>query len=557
MQTIMKPLVRYCIILVFFGVAINIIYLALPLYMMIVYDHVLFSFSLATLATMIVGVLLSLCAIGLIDYCRSRMLGHLGNTLAQQLTPLVLHGMLRDATGLNRQGYNRGLRDIECIREAIVQGRMLPFLDLPWVFLYLGFLFFIHPLIGGVATGMLFLIVISQFLLKTLENNRSTMADVVFHHQADDAQKNLLYHAELVSAMGMLPAINDSYQTGYTKILALRSETETFYASIGAVLRFLHLTALAAVFGTGAFVFFSGKITTGVIFAVVMLTARILAPLERNFRDMRAAIEVAAAFKRLHHFLAQPPVHKKISLPPPVGRFAAEAVSLMLQGKTLVHNITLTLEPGETLGILGPSSAGKTTLCKLLLGIWPTTAGKVRLDGAEIGHWPEEELRKYVGYMPQEPELFPATVAENIARLMKADPEKVVKAAQKAGVHEIILQLAQGYDTKIDQTGKNLSAGQRQLISLARALYDDPKLVILDEPHTHLDDTGFRMVLHALNNLKQEQITTIVVTDRTNLIVTMNKLLVMRAGQAALYGPRQAVLDQLANQQQSQQAAGV
>lgn len=556
MQIITKPLIKYFGVLIIFSMAINIIYLALPLYMMIVYDRVLFSFSLATLTTMIVGVLLSLCAIGLIDYCRSQVLGYVGNALAERLIPLMLRGMLQDATALNSQGYTRGLLDINCVREALVQGRILPYFDLPWVVIYLVILFFIHPLIGGVTTGMLFLITTSQFLLQTFESRRSTTADVVCCNQTESVRENILCHAELVSAMGLLPAVVNRYQAGYKTILPLRSETDTFHSGVGAVLRFLHFTTVAAVFGAGVYVFFSGEITTGIIFAVVMITARLLVPFELSFQNLKHTIEAAAAFKRLRYFLAMP-AKNKLSLPPPEGRLTAEAVSLVIHGKALVQNVTFALEPGETLGILGPSSAGKTTLCKVLLGIWPTSTGKVRLDGADICQWSEDELCKYIGYMPQEPELFPGTVADNIARLMKVDPDKVVHAAQKAGVHELILQFAQGYDTKIDQYGKNLSAGQRQLISLARALYDDPKLVILDEPHTYLDDTGLRILQQVLTELKKENITTIVVTDRTNLILTLDKLLMIRNGHIALYGPRQTVLDQLANKQQSQQAAGV
>lgn len=556
MQKLIKPLFRYSVIVTVFGVAIHLIYLAVPLYMMIVYDRVLFSFSQATLATMIVVVILSLSSIGLIDYCRSKMLGQIANNLTGQLSPLVLRGMLQNATGLNQQWYSRGLFDLESIRDVILHGRLLPFFDLPWVLIYLGILLFIHPLIGGVTTGMLFLIVIFQGLLWIFEKDKITIADVVFQNQSYLASRNILHHAELVSAMGLLPSLDEAYRAGYTKILALRSESETFYAGIGALLRFLHGAILVVVFGTGAYVFFSEKISTGAIFAVVMVTARLLLPFERNFWDMHAAIKALAAYKRLHHFFNQLSGHTKLSLPSPEGKFVAENVSLATHGKVLVQNVTFAVPPGESVGITGPSGAGKTSLCKMLLGIWPATAGKIRLDDAEIDQWPEQELRQHIGYMPQEPELFPATIAENIARLQQVDSDKVVKAAQRAGVHEIILQLAQGYDTRIDLTEKNLSAGQRQLISLARAFYDEPKLVILDEPHTHLDDVGLKILRQALTNLKNDGVTTIAVTDRTNLLVNMDKILVMRDGQVALFGPSQAVFNQLANKQQSLQAAG-
>jgi PrtD family type I secretion system ABC transporter len=464
--------------------------------------------------------------------------------------------MYKMAADSNRQGYARGLDDLERIRNAVVQGHVMSLLDLPWILFFIGILFFIAPIVGGVATAAVFMASVFQILLWVLEKRRHTIADVAFQADAEFA-RTCLHHSELVSGMGMLPRIKERYVARYDKILAVRSAADAFHAGIGSAIRFLHLMALAVVFGTGVFVFFSEQITTGAIFALVMISARIFYPLERSLADMKPAIEAMAAYKRLIHFVSAQRPKEKLSLPEPKGKFEAEALTLALNGKMIVHNISFALEPGESLGIIGPSSSGKTSLCKMLLGIWGATVGKVRLDGAEIGHWPEEQLRRYLGYLPQESVLFPVSVAENISRLMPVDPEKVVLAAQKAGVHEMILKLPQGYDTKIDRTGKNLSAGQRQLISLARVLYDQPKLVILDEPHAHLDDLGFRMAAHTLATLKQDKITTIVVTDRSNLLAYLDKLLVINEGQTALYGPSKDVVSQLANRQQSQQAAGV
>jgi ATP-binding cassette, subfamily C, bacterial EexD len=556
MQTIVKSWIKYILVIVMFGVCSNLIYLSLPIYMMVVYDRVLFSFSMATLTTMIVGVLISLFVMGLIEYFRTRMIGQFGNILAQRVAPSMLKSMHKDGAGINRQGYIRGPEDLERVRNTIVQGQFFSFLDLPWILIFLGILFFIHPLIGGVATAAVFMAAFFQVLLGVLEKRRYTVADVAFQANTDFA-RICLQHAEIVAGMGMLPRIRERYLERYFKVLALHAEADALHSGIGSVIRFLHLTALVAVFGSGVIVFFSDKITTGAIFAAVMISARIFYPFERSLVDMKATIEALASYKRLQHFVSLDEKNSKLSLPKPKGKFEAESLSLALNGKAVVHNISFVLQPGETLGIVGPSASGKTSLCKILLGIWPAVAGKVRLDGAEIGQWPEDELRQYTGYMPQEPELFPVSVAENIARLMAVDSEKVVKAAQKAGAHEMILKLPQGYDTKIDQTGKNLAAGQRQLISLARALYGDPKLVILDEPHSLLDDQGNNMVLHALNILKQENITTLVVSDRSNLLVNLDKLLVINDGQMVLYGPSKEVINQLANRQQPQQAAGV
>ena len=556
MQNLIKSWFKYFIFVGLFGLCINLIYLSIPIYMMIVYDRVLFSFSRATLYALSVGVLISLIVMGLMDYFRTRMLGQAGNDMARKMMPFVFKNMQEDNTGIKRQGYTRGLYDLELLRDAIVQGQIFYILDLPWVVIYLGVLYIIHPLVGVVAMAGVFLVTMFQILLRMIEKKRYTIADVAFQANADFAG-TCVNQAELVSGMGMLPAVMGKYQDSYQKVLAVRSGADAFQSGTGAVIRLLHTTCLAGVFGAGAFVFFTDEITAGAIFASVMIIARLFYPFERSLSSMKISIEALAAYRRIKHFVDTKQAKKKLSLPAPEGKFDAQAVTLALAGKTILHNISFALEPGETLGIIGPSSAGKTSLCKLLLGIWPAAAGKIRLDGAEIAQWPGEEFGKYVGYLPQESELFQASVAENIARLQEVDSEKVVKAAQRAGAHQMILKLAQGYDTKIDATGKNLSAGQRQLISLARVLYGDPKLVVLDEPHTHLDDLGLRILASVLNNLKQEKITVVMVTDRPNLLMNMDKLLVIKEGQVAMYGPGKEVLGQLANRQQPQQAVGV
>ena len=556
MQNMLKFGFKYLVFVGIFGVCINLIYLAIPVYMMIVYDRVLFSFSRATLYTLSAGVLISLVIMALMDYLRMRILGQAGNSLVQKMTPFVVKSMHQDAAGHTGQGYKRGLYDLEMVKNAVVHGHIFYLLDLPWVLIYLGVLYLLHPLVGAVAIAGVFMAALFQILLRRLEKKRYVIADVAFQDNAEFIRTGL-QHAGLISSMGLLGAFTGKYRDRYQKIITERSGADAFHALATAVVRLVQVTALAAVFGMGAFVFFSDEITAGAIFAGVIVLARVFYPFERSLSDMKASIEAMAAYRRLRQFVDTREPKKKLSLPAPVGKFDAEAITLAVKGRTILNNISFALEPGETLGIIGPTAAGKTSLCRVLLGIWPALAGKVRLDGAQIAQWPDAELGKYVGYMPQEPELFAATVAENISRLQPVESERVVKAAQKAGVHQMILKLAQGYDTKIDLTGKNLAAGQRQLISMARAVYDDPKFVVLDEPQTPLDDLGLRILGTALNNLKQDRTTTVVVTDRPNILVAMDKLLVIKEGQVAMYGPGKEVLAQLTNRQAPQQAAGV
>ena len=546
MQEMIKSGFKFFIGAGFFGICINLIYLAVPVYMMIVYDRVLFSSSQASLYTLGAGVLISLLMMGGIDFFRQRILDLAGNQLAQKMQPFVIK---------NLPSYPGGLHDLELLRNALTGGHVLHALDLPWMLVYLIILYFIHPFIGGISFAAVLIAGISLVLLRVLEKKRYILADLAFKSNIDSLQRSL-GHSELVSGMGMYGAVIKKYRETDDKVMALRADAGAFQSGIQAALRFFYVAVSVLVFGTGVVVFFSGEITVGAVFASVLMMVRLLYPLERSLSDMKISIEAMAAYARLKEFVNMEKQKDMLSLPAPEGKFNMEAISLALNGKTILHNIAFSLNPGESLGIFGPSSAGKTSLCKVMLGIWPAAAGKVRLDGAEISQWPRDEFGGYVGYLPQETELFPANVAENISRLQEVDSEKVVKAAQKAGVHEMMLKLPQGYDTQIDLTGKNLSAAQRQLISLARALYGDPKFVVMDEPHTHLDDLGFKILLQALDRLKIEKTTTVIVTDRPNLLVNMDKILVIKDGQVAMYGPAKDVLNQLVNRQQPQ-AAGV
>lgn len=542
--------------MVFFGVCINLIYLAIPIYMMVVYDKVLFSFSKASLYTLGVGVMISLIMMGLVDYFRKQMLLQAGNDLAQNMMPSVLKSMQLGAAGINGPGYTRGVHDLELLRNAIVRGHLSGLFDLPWVLICLGILYFIHPLVGVVGIAGIFLVTCFHVFFRMLEKKRYILADIAFTADADFVGTCLRY-AQLVSGMGMFDIVLEKYKRRYEKSLMVRSSADAIQAGTGAAIRLLQMFTIVGVFTAGAYVFFSGEITAGAMFASVLIIARVFYPFDRSLSGMKSSIEAMAAYRRLKQFVGTTIEKPRLSLPPPQGSLEAESLILSLNSRTILHNISFGLEPGESLGVLGGSSSGKTSLCRVLLGIWPAHAGKIRMDGAEIDQWSREEFGQFAGYLPQETELFPGTVAENIARLRAVDSEKVVQAAQRAGVHDILLKLPQGYDTKIDQTGKNLSAGQRQLISLARAVYGEMKFVVLDEPQTHLDEQGVQIVGTALTNLKQEKITTLVVTDRPNLIVNMDKLLLIKEGQIAMYGPCKEVLAQLTNSQQPQQAAGV
>lgn len=549
MRNILKSWSNYFIFVCFFGVCVNLIYLAVPVYMMIVYDRVLFSFSKATLVTLSAGVFIALLVMGLLEYFRSEMLVQAGVKLEQKMYPFVLSSMHKDAVSLNKQGYTRGLYDLRLLKDAIINSKILWPLDLPWVLIYLALLYFMHPMLGLVSIFGVFMASLFQVLLRILGKKRYTTADVIFN-KSSNFINTTLHNAELVNGMGMLPCILDKYEKIHQNVLAMQSEVDSYKAGAGAVIRTLHVISAVAVFGAGAYLFFNNKITVGIMFASVIIIVRLFYPFEQSLASINLSINAIAAYKRLKYFVDTKKQQDTLSLPKPKGKLSAENIVLSIKGLTILHNISFSLEPGETLGIIGPSGSGKTSLCKVLLGIWPALAGKARLDEAEIFQWPSDDLGKYVGYLPQETELFPGRVDENISRLQKVDSDKVIKASQKAGAHNMILKLPQGYDTRIDNTGKNLSAGQRQLISLARALYNDPRVVVLDEPHNNLDDVGFKALVRALNILKNEKVTTVFVTDKPNLLLNTDKILMIKEGQVAMYGLSKEVISRLTNKQQ-------
>lgn len=556
MKQIMKSWFKYFLFAGIFKFSVNLIYLSVPIYMMIVFDRVLFSFSTATLYALSAGVFLSLVVMVLLDYISGRMLIQAGNRMVRAVEPFVLRSMVGDAAAPNGAGYRRGCDDLERLRSGVARGDLFYLFDLSWLLFYLVVLYIIHPLVGIVGITGVLMTLLFQLLLGFIEKKRYAGSDVAFQANASFLSY-CLDAAHTVTGLKMLPDITALYGKKQDAVTVLRTSADVLYVAVGSVIHLLYLAVPVAVFGTGAFAFFHDEVTAGTIFACVLVVSRLFLALGEQFRDMPGAIATAGAFKRLSRWVDVQPSSTRLELPPPEGGFSAQGVSLALAGRKVLHNISFELQPGEMLGVFGPSSAGKTSLCRVLLGIWPPITGKIRLDGAELHQWPEEVLGIHVGYMPQEPDLLPVSVARNIARLGEPDPEKVVKAAEKAGVHEMILAFPRGYDTRLEPGGKNLAAGLRQSLSLARALYGDPVLVVLDEPHTFMDEQGMQRLFMCLEKLKREKTTAVVVSDRPKILTGMDKLLMLKEGQAAMHGPTREVMAQLSGKQQPRKAVGV
>ena len=553
MPSMKKLWTRYLFPALFFSFFLNMLYLAIPVYFMVIYDRVLFSYSQASLITISCGAVFAILVMGLLHYMRSRLCLLAGYSLRRDLEEHVLAGMHRDASSPRGRGYTRGMDDLDTVAETLSGPSSQTLLDLPWIPVLLAVLFFMSPVLALIGTAGAVLSGLLYFLLHKLTRNRRSAADTVFA-QGRRFIDSSLAHAEMVAGMGMLGDLYRGWRGMSSKAAHLRYEAGAYMGSISGSMRSIHSIVLLGVYGTGAYLFFSQQISVGVMFAAAVLAARILLPLNRAVFALRRLQDALAARKRLKHFIPAGEGEKTLSLPAPQGKVDLEGATLAVGGRQVLRNIAFSLEAGETLGVLGPSGAGKSSLLKLLLGIWSPAGGTVRLDGADISHWDREELGPNLGYLPQENALFPGTVKENIARLAEIDPERVVRAGQRAGVHEAILHLPDGYDTEIYHSAKNLPAGQRQLIAFARALYTDPALVLLDEPEAHLDEAGLRSLHHMLANLKSEGTSVVLVSDKPHLLQKTDKLLVLKQGQVALFGPSGEVMNQLKAQQQPQQS---
>ena len=538
----------------FFGAFIHLLYLALPIYLMAVYDRVLFTYSRASLATLTVGCLFALVLMGVLEYLRGKVLLRAGDNLQSALRPRVLQAMHSDASGVRKAGYTRGLRDLAQIREAVTTPGLLALLDAPWVLIYLVLLFLMSPVLGAAAASGVLVAGVCGFLFHSLTRKRNQTAEPVLD-QGEHLIGASLRNAETVSGMGMQRNVLRRWRSLSQTGLRLLQEADGYVLSLAAVNKALQLVCVLGVYGAGAWLFFNDRITVGIMFAAAVIMARVFFPLLWGAAYLPALQRALAAKRRIARFVSQDPGESTLSLPPPQGRLDVEGAALAVEGKSVLRGMTFSLSPGEILGVIGPSGAGKSSLLRMLLGVWPCAAGTVRLDGADIVQWDRDELGGYLGYLPQEAELFPGAVKDNIARFGEVGPDRVIRAGHKAGAHEMILHLADGYDTELDNTARNLSAGQRQRIAMARAVYGDPSLVVLDQPQTHLDDQGTESLLTMLDALREEGSTVVLATDRPHILQKTDKLLLLKEGQIAMFGPSKEVMQKLASPSEREQEA--
>lgn len=524
---------------------LNIAMLMPALYMLQVFDRVFTSRSVETLVMLTWLVLLALGLCYFADTVRSRALAWAGRALDRQLSPIALAGSLRQAAGISGRADTDALRDITQLRAFLSGAGVLALFDAPWLPLYLLVIGLMHPLLGlAAATGAGVLIavgVLTEKLTRAHAEQALRRSRATTHH-ADSLTRN----AEVIVGMGMTQAAVSAWQTRHEALLETQATLSHATSRLSGMARVLRQLLQVVMLGLGAWLVIDMQASAGIMIAATVLIGRALQPVEQLISGWKSMIEARGAWRRLSERSA-PGAAVKVGLPAPAGRLDVERVTFNIApGKpALIKGVNFSLAAGESLGIVGPSASGKTTLIRLILGIWAPQGGMVRIDGADISQWERDELGKHIGYLPQSVELFAGTVAENIARLGKVDSAAVVQAAHLAHAHEMILRLPYGYDTSIGEAGSVLSGGQRQRIALARALYGEPKLVVLDEPNANLDMEGEQALAAALVELKARGTTVIMVGHRPTVMAQLDKLAVLKDGALEAFGPGATVLPRL------------
>jgi PrtD family type I secretion system ABC transporter len=527
-----------------FSLVINLLMLAPALFMLQVFDRVVSSRSVETLVMLFLLTLMALLVMAYLDAIRTRLLARAAMKLERLLGPRILTSMLRQSARSNRAQSLHGLRDINALRGFLTGPGVVAIFDAPWVPLFIALIFLFHPLLGAVALGGALLLVSLTVLNERLAR-RSIEAMQTDARLAARFVDQSLGNAEVVGALGMVDNVTQDWSEKSQKVLQSQFEANQIGSFLTSTTRFLRQMLQVVMLAAGAWLTIEQLSTPGVMIAATIILGRALAPIESLTAGWKSLVEARSAYRRLAKVIeSEPNEPAAMKLPAPKGALSVENLLFGFRGQELpvIRRVSFALAPGESLAIIGPSAAGKSTLARLLVGVWHPISGAVRLDGADIRSWPRERLGPHIGYLPQDVEIFAGTVAENIARLGQVDSEEVIKAATRANAHEMVLALPQGYDTPVGEGGMLLSAGQRQRLALARALYGNPCLVVLDEPNSNLDTKGEAALADCIRLLKAEGVTLVAITHRLPLVSAVDKVMVLMHGAIQKFGTLAEVL---------------
>ena len=538
----------------FFSMFVNVLQLTFSIYMLQVYDKVLTSYNLSTLTVITVAAVIALVVMALLEWIRSRLLVRAGiefdHMLSRDVLKLNLQGAGAPSGGPSAQSGS--LRDVQILRNFLGGNAVFAFFDAPWMPIYFALIFILHPSLGWVAVGGGLLVLVLGLLTERLTRRRLEAATHL-NAQSFNLTGAAMHNASIVRSMGMIGNVTARWGKVNDLIIRLQTRASRSAGLIHAISKSLRVGLQVLIYAVGAYLTVMHESTAGVMIAASIVMGRALAPIDQAMATYKQSLEARGAYQRLKALLEAPPAQPAMDLPDPAGELTAENLYFAVGERPIIKGISFRMPAGQSLAIIGPSAAGKSTLCKLLLNIWQPTSGKVRIDRADMASWDSEKLGPFLGYLPQDVELFSGSVAENIARLGEVDSAGVIRAARLAGVHEMILALPKGYDTQIGDQGAALSGGQRQRIGLARALYGDPRVIVLDEPNSNLDEEGEASLAQAVLNLKRQQATLILVTHKASILSIVDNIMMVQDGQIALCGPRQEVLAKLAEIQKQRQ----
>lgn len=539
-----RAMVRYVLI---FGIILNLLMLTTPIYSMQVLDRVLSSSNTDTLLMLTLVIMLALVLQGLLQAARAFATNRMGSWFEHKLSEIVFTNSIKSSLESKANANSQQLRDLQTIKTYITSPGLIAIMDTPWAIIFIIVLFMLHSWIGSLAVigGVILIlvgIVADRATKNLLEANNDNFVRSMKY--VDQATRN----AEVIEVMGLRKNLIKSWQKLNSKVQNTQALSTDRQAVFAELTKFIRTIIQIAVTGLGAYLVIRNEFSSGAIIASSSLVGRALAPFEVAITSWKGYINCRKSYERLNNSFVKGSDDEVMELPAPEGKIEVENVFFAPPGtqKHILKGVSFAIEAGETLAIIGHSGSGKTTLAKVIVGIWQPNIGTVRIDGASLRDWNRHQLGQYVGYLPQDVELFGGTIKENIGRMdAEANPEEIVMAAQLAGVHDVILQLPKAYDTDIGIDGSFLSGGQKQRVGLARAFYGNPKLIVLDEPNSSLDAMGEAALASAIEVAKEQRVTTIIISHRNSILALADKLLVMRDGMAIAFGPRDEVLKQL------------
>lgn len=530
-----------------FTVVINLLSLAPVFYMYSVFDRVINSGNEMTLVMLTLILVLLVGVNAMLDRVREMMVGRLSHKIDEKLSQRLYEVALEQ--NLKIPGSNAGqiFGDLATLRQFVTSNGFFAFFDAPWFPIFLAIIYLFSFWLGLFATVSAALMVAIAYMNEVASKPLAEASTLSV--QSTNMANNALRNAEVMHAMGMTPALRDRWYKFHNKSLKIQADVGTKSTVLVALTQFLSPVMQSGIVGVTALLVIKGLTSPAAMMATMLLMGKTMQPLMQvigSWKQWRGAL---SAYNRLDNLVKDNPERPKgMALPPPKGLLSAEAITTPAPGGTtaLLKGVSFSVSPGEALGVIGPSGAGKSTLARVLVGVWPSMMGSVRLDGADLYKWHKEELGPYIGYLPQDVQLFAGTVSDNIARFASVDPEKVVEAAKLAGIHQVVLNLEKGYDTVLGDGGAGLSGGQKQRIGLARAFYGNPSLIVLDEPNANLDEQGELALAQGIMKLRQMGKTIVIMTHRPSVLQVTSKLLILDGGVVKAYGATKEIMEAMA-----------